>query len=140
MYNTTRDLDFCLNQETGDTYGNSNYYPDAVECAYDHSQTCLCVQGSNDNVCFLFDLDNGDNCGQILSTLPALLLASLIFVVVNLLLVFTYSLFTCISLCSPDVPPAAHQPNPVGPAVVAVATPTGHTVPVKHIPVSVNDA
>ena len=140
MYNTTQALDFCWNQETGESYGNLNYYPEAVNCAYDHSQTCLCVQSSNDNVCFLFNLNSAENCGQILTKLPALLLTSLIFVLLHLALVFMYSLFTCIYLCSPAVPPAAHHPNPVvSPSVIAVATPAGQPVPVKHVPVTVNE-
>jgi len=140
MYNTIRALDFCLNQYTGEIYGNDKYYSEAFQCASGHPQTCLCVQSRRENVCFLFDLRSANNCGQILTKLPALLLTSLIFVLVTLLLVFTYSLFTCISLWSPAIPPAAHHhTNPVGPVVIAVATPAGQPVPVKNVPVTVNE-
>ena len=140
MYNAIRRLDFCLNQYSGETYGNAEYYPEAFQCANDNPQTCLCVDGRRENICFLFNLGSADNCGQILTKLPALLLTSLIFVVVTLLLLITYSMLTCISLWGPAVPPAAsHHTNPVGPVVIAVATPAGQPVPVKHVPVTVNE-
>jgi len=145
MYNTAQALDFCLDQDTGESYGDSKYYPDAAQCASDDSQTCLCVQGSDHlfthNICYLFNLLGAGNCGQILTKLPALLLTSLIFTLLNLMLVLYY-LFACVLTAPaahqhplvPTAPPAAAElAAPTISAVEAVATPVYPPAATKHV-------
>ena len=138
IYGVTNALDACGNQETGEFYGDTQYLNQVVNCVVGHSQTCLCVQGSNDDTCFLFDLRGADNCGQILTRLPSLLLASLIFVFLLLVLVFTYSIFTCMGVCCVKTP-AAQQNAPPVQAQAAAANPAyGQPVTAKATPMTAN--
>lgn len=141
MYGVTNAMDTCVNQETGEFYGDTQYNFQAALCISGHSQTCLCVQGSSDDTCFLFDLRSGaDNCGEILTTLPSLLLASLIFVFFLLILVFTYSIFTCMGVCCVKAPAANQNQN--GAPVTATATAAnpsyGQPVTAKATPMTAN--
>ncbi len=142
IYGVTHALDACGNQETGEFYGDTQYLFRVQDCAVGHSQTCLCVQGNNDDTCFLFDLRGADNCGQILTKLPSLLLASLIFVFLLLVLVFTYSIFTCMGVCCVKTPAAAAGQNaaPVqAQATPAAANPVyGEPVTAKATPMTAN--
>ena len=113
FYGVTHALDTCLNQETGEFYGDMQYAGLALQCTNGHSQTCLCVQSSNDDTCFLLDLKAAENCGQILTRLPSLLLASLLFLLLSLILVFTYSVFTCMGVCCVKTPAAQQNAPPV---------------------------
>ena len=135
LYGATNALDTCFNQNTGDFYGNTEYNGFAFSCANGHSQTCLCVSGSNSDTCYLFDLKSADDCGEILTKLPSLLLASLIFVFLLLILVFTYSIFTCMGVCCVKEPmAAAGAQSSATPAVASVSTPQT----VKATPMTAN--
>ena len=138
IYGVTNALDACGNQETGEFYGDTKYFTQVVNCAVGHSQTCLCVQGSNDDTCFLFDLRGADNCGQILTRLPSLLLASLIFVFLLLVLVFTYSIFTCMGVCCVKTPPAQQNAPPVQAQAAAANPAYGQPVTAKATPMTAN--
>lgn len=138
MYGVTHALDSCGNQETGEFYGDSKYYGNVVQCAVGHSQTCLCVQGSNTDTCFLFNLRAADNCGQILTKMPALLLASLLFVFLLLVLIFTYSIFTCMGVCCNKAPAGQNAAPPVTATATAANPSYGQPVTAKATPMTAN--
>ena len=108
-YGVTNDLKTCINQDTLAVFGESKYYPNAAGCIPDHAQTCLCVNGDNNN-CYLFDLNHGnENCGMVLTKLPSLLLASMFFCLILLALVGTYSACTCMTICCGPKDNSANQ-------------------------------
>jgi len=135
IYGATNALDTCIDRVNFQVYGDNQYAQQAGACIAGHSQDCLCVQGSNDDTCFLFNLDSADNCGQILTKLPSLLLASLLFVFLMLVLVFTYSIFTCMGVCCVK-PPLANQSGAPTPTT-ATANPVAATT-VKATPMTAN--
>ena len=114
-------LDTCYDQKKGEFYGSSTYQPFAFACANGNSQTCLCVNSANEDTCYLFDLENADNCGEILTTMPALLLTSLIFLLLLLVTMFIYSIFTCMNTCCNKRNEAAAEQKPVPAAVEATS-------------------
>ena len=118
----TESLDTCYDQEKGEFYGSSTYQIFALSCASGNSQTCLCVNSGNSDTCYLFDLESADNCGEILTTMPALLLTSLIFLLLLLVTMFIYSIFTCMNTCCNKRNEAAEQnPKPVPAAAEATS-------------------
>eukprot|EP00388_Colpodella_angusta_P047900 GDKK01074369.1.p1 GENE.GDKK01074369.1~~GDKK01074369.1.p1 ORF type:complete len:240 (-),score=46.57 GDKK01074369.1:218-901(-) len=137
IYGATNALDTCYDRENFTVYGDAQYGGQAINCALQNSQTCLCVQGSNDDTCFLFNLDSADNCGQILTKLPSLLLASLLFVFLLLVLVFTYSIFTCMGVCCVRPPLANQNATPVT-ATATATNPVAATATVKATPMTAN--
>lgn len=136
IYGATNALDTCIDRVNMQVYGDKQYGTQAGECIPGHSQDCLCVQGSNDDTCFLFNLGSADNCGQILTQLPSLLLASLLFVFLMLVLVFTYSIFTCMGVCCVK-PPLAGQNGAPTPTTATAANPVAATT-VKATPMTAN--
>ena len=135
FYGVTNSLDTCYDQDKGEFYGSSSstYKGYALACVYGHSQTCLCVNGGNSDTCYLFNLESADNCGEILSTMPELLLVSLLFLLGLFGTMLTYSIFTCKVVCCTkrDENNAQQQPTPaVAQAVpaTAIATPIHNKV------------
>jgi hypothetical protein len=96
FYGATNALETCMNQETGEWWGKTENYVVVSNC--DTSKTCGCATG-NDDLCYVFDLSKGGDCGQILYKVPALLLASMICCLILLVVSVTYSIFTCTATC-----------------------------------------
>lgn len=98
FYGVTNGLDSCINQKTGEYYGEEGLFSIYAECT-GHSETCLCVNEQTSDKCYVFNIKEADNCGQILTRLPSLLMASVIFLTFLFVLVLAYSIFTCKMLC-----------------------------------------
>jgi hypothetical protein len=129
VYGAVNGLDTCGNQDTGEIYGDNKYLSSVVACVSGHSQTCLCVNGGQSDTCYLFNLDSADNCGQILTKMPALLITSVIFLAILFVIVLTYSAFTCKAVCCgrPAAPAAGtNSSNPAPASATAVAHPVGN--------------
>lgn len=109
VFGATNGLDTCVDQDTNKYYGDSKYNIYAEACRIDHSQTCVCVNSDNTDNCYLFNLQAADNCGQILTKLPSLLLASVLFMLVLIVVVFVYSIFTCKTVCCASPEDAARM-------------------------------
>lgn len=88
-FGITNSLTTCINTDTGDFYGESDYNRYALACSLDEDHQCICVKGSDDK-CYLFDLTDGDDCGVILTKLPSLLLASLFICLSCFLILIVY--------------------------------------------------
>jgi hypothetical protein len=99
MYGTMNALDTCGDSNTGEIYGETANVPYLISCAVDHHQDCLCIQSSHPDRCYLFNLEAADNCDQVLVKYPSLLLASVLFELVLMIVVFFYSICTCNTLC-----------------------------------------
>jgi hypothetical protein len=128
-YGGANALDTCGNTNTGEIYGDSANLPYLISCAVDNHQDCLCIQSSNTDTCYLFNLEAADNCGQILNKYPSLLLASVLFELFLLVTVFIYSVCTCKSVCCVSAEQQAAAQNTAPPAnfaapVAAVAVPS----------------
>ena len=94
-------LKTCAVKNTLDYYGDSSYIVSARSCALQHSQTCACVR-ADDDLCYLFNLRDADDCGVILNKYPSLLLGSILFMVALIIVVGIYSGFTCKNLSCPN--------------------------------------
>lgn len=134
LYGVTKALDTCAAHGTLEVYGNTDYQAYARACAINHSQDCGCVNGADTDTCYQLNLKSLDNCGQVLTKLPPLYLASVLFMLAMTSVMLTYSVYTCrIACCSSgedtDRLTAANQPstgttsNPAGPVPVIPATP-----------------
>jgi hypothetical protein len=132
LFGASNALDTCIDQDIGELYGDSSYKIYAVSCALDHGQTCACVNGADTDTCYMFNLESAKDCGQILTKLPALLVASVVFMVFTIVLVILYSVLTCKVVCcasqedtdrlngvaSSSAPPAAGGPRNGGAAQI----------------------
>lgn len=116
FYGVMENLDTCYSRYTNEIYGDSSYSPYAKACAVDHSQDCSCITSDNTDDCYLFDLKAANDCGEVLTTLPSDLLASMFFCLLLLIVVFTYSIFTCMTVCCSPENDVYIQDNNNGPA------------------------
>lgn len=125
FYGITENLDTCVNKHSLHVYGDSSYAAYAKACIIGHSQECSCVNSDNLDDCYMFNLKNANDCGDILTTLPAELLASMFFLLVLLFVVTTYSIFTCTNVCCAPENDAYVRDNNNGPepAVASVYQP-----------------
>lgn len=131
-YGLVHGLDTCFNQDTLEAYGDKSTSNglQIANCLAGHSQTCICINASQDDTCYLFNLKSGDDCGVILDKLPSLLVASVIFLAFLFVAVLTYSAFTCKTVCcgtgNPEAASLANAPaSPTAPAAV-VASPVAN--------------
>jgi hypothetical protein len=135
VYGATNALDACRDSTTFEVYGDnspSNGLAMAY-CAQQHGQDCMCVRNS-DSDCYVFNLDSADNCGQIMTKLPSLLLAAVLFELILVGTVFAYSVCTCKTLCCASAedqaamngaPNSSHGGNAAPPVpATAVAVPS----------------
>ena len=132
-YGVTDSLDACYDQDKNKFYGSTKYQDLAEACAIDNSQTCLCVDGAKEDICYIFNLESANNCGMILTVMPALLLASLILMLVLFVTMLTYSICTCKVVCCterPNYPPPQPSTVPVVAQTVPANT-TGTAIPNK---------
>jgi hypothetical protein len=131
IYGATNALDTCGDTNTGEIYGDTANTPYLISCAVDNHQDCLCIQSSNTDTCYLFNLESADNCGQILNKLPSLLLASVLFELVLVGTVFTYSVCTCKTVCCTGAEDQAAMNAAANSSHAAPAPATAVAVPSK---------
>jgi hypothetical protein len=98
-FGVTNSLTTCVDGNTGEIYGDGGSSGNALLCAIGDSHDCSCVRDQSGDLCYEFNLQAADNCGQILNQLPSLLLASLLFQLLLFGTVFAYSICTCRSVC-----------------------------------------
>jgi hypothetical protein len=103
FFGLTNSLKFCANTDTGETWGDASTIPFGATC--DTSRLCACFNDSKDT-CYGFDLTKGDDCGQLLNKVPALLAASMVFCIILFIASLAYSIFTCAATCC-NKPPAS---------------------------------
>lgn len=103
-----RELETCFDQQTGDVYGADGNTIQAVNCAVGHGQRCLCVNSEETDTCYLFEKKITDTCGDILTAMPDLLIASVVFQILLLGILLYYSVQVCIDLCCPPPPPTPY--------------------------------
>lgn len=90
-YRTMSNLNTCMSSDTGEIYGSTLHLDHATLCLEKHSsQDCVCVMHES-VYCSTHNLNNSNNCGVFLNTIPTLLLASMISCVGLLLLTILQS-------------------------------------------------
>lgn len=104
---TLGQLKGCYNADTGATYGDTTAGANAVGCTFFSSgydgENCVCAydttSSSTSVTCGYFDLASGNNCEIFLTSFPDKIKTSAAFNVAITVLIFVYSIFTCIVSC-----------------------------------------
>lgn len=131
FYAVIENLVTCFDQDDNKYYGDSSYDIWAHSCSVSHSEQCACVADSNqddDSIdCYMFDMGDGNNCGDILNSWTHLLEASAIMGGICVAITLAFAILSCILACSselnPAPPTATAEPQVVQPTVTVLAEP-----------------
>jgi hypothetical protein len=128
------DLDGCANYPSStsqvqyyDNGGSSTTQSYAVACADPGDDECNCVKNSNWGTCYLYQLASGTDCYDVFNEYHSLLSGSASLGAINLVIVLTYSIMTCSSLCGCCPPPKSND-SPVAETPVVVQSPVASVV------------
>ena len=88
----------CYSPSTKKFYGSTESSGLCALSSYNDNgeHSCYCY---NIDDCYLLKLQNGSDCGQILTTYSDMLSASAAFCILCTLLIFSYNIVTCMNVC-----------------------------------------